>query len=310
MAKKLILTEESVRSYLSYLSLNRALSKHTIAAYTCDINHFSNWIRSNYNCKIITTDVIADYFNSIRSTYKPNTIKRKYVSLKILFHHLSKDMITNPFLQLQLQVPYHKSLPKTLTTEEVKLLLEAATYEQKQSKSVFAFNQATRNIAILFMLISSGARISEISNLNLEDLNLSEQVMLIRGKGNKERLMYISSQAVMKNIEDWLNVRNDFSPKCNSFFLNKYGSRLSIYSIENIFKKYQVISKINNRATPHFLRHTFATTLLDNGADLRSVQELLGHSNISTTQIYTEVSLKRKKDVLSRFSIINDLINS
>lgn len=118
-------------------------------------------------------------------------------------------------------------------------------------------------------------------------------------------MLYISSTEVIDIITQWINKRDYFNPKTEHLFINKYGNKLSIYGIENIFYKYRDLSGINPAATPHYLRHTFATQLLENGADLRSVQELLGHSRISTTEIYTEICVEHKKKVLMNFNLRN-----
>ena len=128
-------------------------------------------------------------------------------------------------------------------------------------------------------------------------------MILIHGKGNKERLTYLPSSIVNESLRDYMKIRSQIRTESQAIFLNKYGSRLSIFSIENIFKKYRSLANINPHSTPHYLRHTFATKLLDNGADLRSVQELLGHASI----IYTAVSLQRKKAVMDNFNIMNEL---
>ncbi|MNV48898.1 Tyrosine recombinase XerD [compost metagenome] len=165
----------------------------------------------------------------------------------------------------------------------------------------------TRNNAIIELLYVIGIRIGELVSIDLENIDLAERTILIFGKGRKERLLYISSTEVIQKIEAWLSVRENLHPKSNALFINKYGGRLSIYSIEDIYSKYRDMSNISKKSTPHYLRHSFATHLLNNGADLRSVQEILGHTSVSTTQIYTEVSVERKKDVLTRFNARNNL---
>lgn len=293
--------------FLTKLENNHSFSKHTIAAYKCDLDNFQKWLYTT-RTQEISTQSINNYFESISQHYKPNTLKRKYATLKCLFKELynSKED-SNPFTKVTVNIPSRKTLPKTLSLREVTNLLRAAINEKNHASTEFSYNQATRNVAILVLLISSGMRISEVSTLNLNDFDSNEHTILIHGKGNKERLMYLSSKNVTSSLDDYLKIRKHFKPQCESIFLNKYGTRLSIFSIENIFKKYQILSGINQSATPHYLRHTFATKLLDNGADLRSVQELLGHASIMTTQIYTAVSMERKKEVLTRFNVINNI---
>ena len=160
------------------------------------------------------------------------------------------------------------------------------------------------------MLFSLGLRIEEASNIELEDIDLIYKTLLIHGKGKKERLLYISSDIVIKKINDWIKVRNNLVSESNYLFTNKYGDQLSIYGIENLFYKYRDTAKINKKATPHYLRHTFATMMLENGADLRSLQVILGHSQISTTEIYTQVTIERKKAVLLQCDPRNRIFNA
>lgn len=162
-----------------------------------------------------------------------------------------------------------------------------------------------RNLAIIDLLISTGIRIGEICSIKLTDINIIDKTLLIHGKGRKERLLYLSSDETINNIKKWLDIRS--SHLNNHIFLNRYGNPLTIHSIEDIFYKYRDLAKINPNSTPHYLRHTFATNLLINGADLRSVQEILGHSNISTTEIYTEISINRKQEILNKYNYKNKI---
>ena len=189
----------------------------------------------------------------------------------------------------------------------MKKLLETAYNELNSSKTTYKKFETIRNISLLEILISTGIRIQEASLITLNDISLQEKTIIIHGKGRKERQLFILNKYVLSSLKNWLTIRKTSSPKCNNIFINKYGNPLSIHSIENIFRKYKTLSNINIKATPHYLRHTFATNLLTNGADLRSVQEILGHSSISTTQIYLEISSNRKKQVLQKYNYRNNL---
>ena len=142
--------------------------------------------------------------------------------------------------------------------------------------------ESYRDLALIDLLISTGIRIGEACKITLNDINLVDKVILIHGKGRKERVIYISSLDTYRNIKKWLKIRKKHISYTDHLFINRYGKCLTINSIDNIFRKYKKLSKINPLATPHFLRHTFATNLLSNGADIRSVQEILGHANVST----------------------------
>lgn len=161
-----------------------------------------------------------------------------------------------------------------------------------------------RNHAILNILISCGLRICEIRSLNIRDCNPKNGQLLISGKNRKERVLFLTDKRDMNLMKDYLNARSRYFPseKEQALFLNKYGARLPIYGIENIYSKYRNAAHLPH-STPHYLRHSFTTELLNNGANLRDIQELLGHSNITTTEIYVEVSSTRKRKVLAKFGV-------
>jgi len=139
----------------------------------------------------------------------------------------------------------------------------------------------------------------------LEDIIHSERTILIHGKGRKQRLIYISCHQTWRNLMNWLKIWKTKPTNTNKLFVNRYGDPISIHGIEYIYRTIKAKSGINTKSTPHYLRHTFATNLLANGADLRSVQEILGHSSIATTEIYTEVTVGRKKQVLNKYNYRN-----
>lgn len=200
-----------------------------------------------------------------------------------------------------------RRLPKTLTIPETEKLLNTAYTQYELASTEHAAWTATRNLALIDILISTGIRIAEAANITLSDIIFQDRTILIHGKGRKQRLIYISCPQTWENLLRWIKFRNKYALPTDKLFVNKYGSQISIHGIEYIYTVFKKSAKINAKSTPHYLRHTFATNLLSNGADLRSVQEILGHSSISTTELYTEVSIKRKKQVLSKFNYRNEL---
>ncbi|MDR5000454.1 tyrosine-type recombinase/integrase [Brevibacillus parabrevis] len=294
-----------INAYINYLTFERNLSQKTLKAYYSDLQHLKKCLeQSEYQA--VTTESIYFYFEKVlyESRLKDTTIKRKYVTLKSFFHFLiQKKIITElPISNFKKKYKISKKIPKTLSQNEIISLLSYMQDELSTAKTQFKMCICLRNCTILELLFSTGIRIGELTSINIEDINMEERTLLIFGKGRKERLLYLSNNDVLNKLIKWIQMREFFEPTTKALFVNKYGNRLSIYSVENIFYKYRDLSKINKTSTPHFLRHTFATLLLDNGADLRAVQEILGHSNISTTQIYTEVSTERKKEVLIKFN--------
>ena len=167
--------------------------------------------------------------------------------------------------------------------------------------------KSIRNLALIDVLISTGIRIAEASNISIGDIIHSERTILIHGKGRKQRLIYISCNETWSNLTKWLKIRKTKPTNTDKVFVNRFGEQLSIHGIEYIYNSTKTACGINEKSTPHYLRHTFATNLLANGADLRSVQEILGHSSVATTEIYTEVTTKRKKQVLNKYNYRNKL---
>lgn len=296
-----------INQLITQLKITKNLQEQTLKAYSSDITNFLNYI----NKETIEQIDILNYINYLfdEKKLKDRSIKRKIISLKIYFNFLEDNSIIkiNPFTKLKFKFKQEKKLPKTLQKNEVKKLLETVYDELNSSITPYKKFETIRNISLLEILISTGIRIQEASSITLNDISLQEKTIIIHGKGRKERQLFILNKYVLSSLKNWLTIRKTSSPKCNNIFINKYGNPLSIHSIENIFRKYKTLSNINIKATPHYLRHTFATNLLTNGADLRSVQEILGHSSISTTQIYLEISSNRKKQVLQKYNYRNNL---
>ncbi|MDY8048707.1 tyrosine-type recombinase/integrase [Paenibacillus polymyxa] len=298
-------THNYIEEYVSFLQIEKNVSPKTIKAYLSDLNLLCTWFKEN-SLENIDDKNLRSYFQTFSdsNTLKDTTIKRKYISIKAFFLFLTqKEWIDHsPLINFGKKFKTAKRIPKTLPVDELERLIHSPQLHRQTLKTPFSTRLSIRNDAIIDLLFSTGIRIGELVQIQIEDIDLNSRVVVILGKGRKERLLYLSSQELINKITSWLNVRDLFCPQTEALFVNKYGKSLSIYGIEDIFTKYRSLSNINQKATPHYLRHSFATQLLENGADLRAVQEILGHSNVSTTEIYTEVSVRRKKDVLSNFN--------
>lgn len=293
-----------VDAYIKEIICTKNLSSKTINAYKLDLDDFLLWTEG----KNVTSDIIVKYINILMEErkLKETSIKRKLVSLNLFFKYLEVKRIirNNPFYGLNFRLKKTHRLPKTLSSREVGKLLRTVLSSYTDEDTFFKRFQGTRDVAIIDTLISTGMRIGEISSLTMSDIYYHEKTLLIHGKGRKERLIFISCTDTWKNLMKYLSLRKQKDVTCDNVFVNRYGERISIYGIEAIYSKYCKKAKISN-STPHYLRHTFATNLLSNGADIRSVQEILGHSNISTTEIYTEVSNVRKQKVLKKYNYRN-----
>ena len=291
---------------LEHKSTNNLQSK-TIKAYTSDLNSFINYLKLN-EISEMNEIVIINYINELQNVrkLKDTSIQRHLLTLKIFFNFLDeKGIISNPIQKLNIKFKKEKKLPKTISITEVKSLLQVFTNSRNTSK--FKQFENYRDLALLDLLISTGIRIGEASSICLSDVSLDNRLILIHGKGRKQRMIYISSDETWNNLINWIKIRNKYDIDNNNLFVNKYLNPLSIHAIEVIYNKYKTKANINKDSTPHYLRHTFATNLLSNGADIRSVQEILGHANISTTQIYTEVSNNRKIEVMQKYNYRNSI---
>lgn len=289
--------------FITKMMVSKNLDTKSIKAYTSDLNH----LIEHTNGKI-SQESIMNYIQYLTQKYKDTTVTRKLITIKMFFRFIEEETKwINPLDKYKIKIKKEKRLPKTIPVKDVSKLLDYLYEKLNCATTSFAYFQAVRDLCIIDLLLSTGMRIAEVSNLKLEDIISSERVLLVHGKGKKQRLLYISSLETWNNLKVWLNIRKKLKVNHDYLFVNKYYNTLSIYGIENIFTKYRDKSGISPYATPHYLRHTFATNLLANGADLRSVQELLGHSSISTTEIYTEVNTVRKKVVLKKYNLRNRL---
>ena len=258
--------------------------------------------------KMLSNYTICGFISYLNSEIKlrDTSIRRKIITLKSFYNYLIDSEIIDiyPFEKLKIKFKQERKLPKTLSVTEISKILKCFEIEITTLSS-FALKTYKRNAALIDLLISTGIRIGEAASITLSDIMTSERTILIHGKGRKQRLIFISSNVTWDRLKTLIRERKNSA--CPYLFVNRYGRPLSIHGIENIYKKYVKKAQINTKSTPHYLRHTFATNLLANGADLRSVQEILGHASVATTQIYTEVTAARKKQVLKKFNYRNKI---
>lgn len=282
--------EDQIDDYLRYSQIERGLSVNTINAYRQDLEEYLTFVKKENMTSWPTeaTDVDAFLARQHDLNKATSSISRLISSLRKFYQWLARQNIQklNPMLEIDLPKKEHK-LPIALTQDEVVNLLDQPNAKQKLG---------LRDKAILETLYATGMRVSELINLKFQDLHEDLGLVRVLGKGSKERLIPISSVALdwlkkyEKQVRDplILNVGKDDE----HIFLNNRGKQLTRQAIWQMIKKYCQLAGIAKDVTPHTLRHTFATHLLENGADLRVVQEILGHSDISTTQIYTNLSQK------------------
>jgi tyrosine recombinase XerC len=286
--------KEKLNKFIDYLENQKNYSKYTIKSYKKDITQFIEFLKEKkiFDFEKVEYEDFINFIGKLKSSnLKEKTIGRKVASLKSFYKFLvmRKYIKKNPALLIKSpKIP--EKLPNFLTYSEIFKILEMP-FDKKNW-------QFLRDKAILEVLYSTGIRVGELVNLKLDDINFVDEVIKVRGKGKKERIVPIGKPALnclIEYIEKRPNKKEKF------LFLNKYGKKLTERSVERLVKKYSKISGINKNVTPHTIRHTFATHLLDRGADLRTVQELLGHERITTTQIYTHLTVEKLKELYEKF---------
>lgn len=302
-----------IRHFLDYMGGERNASKHTLSNYYMDIAQFASftWGADSvppYRWSEADQFAARKFIVEFQKTgYEPSTTRRKLSSLRSFYRFLIREEYVqdNPFHGLRGPRTSRK-LPEFFSVREVNRLLECPAQVWRREavgkkKNPFSEYAVLRDTAILEVLYSTGARVSEVSALRQRNVDLLAGVVMVKGKGMKERLCPLGSPAckalrrmLSKAEEIW---RKDAKGRDCPVFLNRDGKSLTVRSIERMMKKYLLAAGLNVKLFPHALRHSFATHMLDAGADLRSVQELLGHAGLSTTQIYTHVTVERLKKV-------------
>ncbi|KAB3527374.1 site-specific tyrosine recombinase XerD [Alkaliphilus serpentinus] len=288
--------EELLSKFANYLQEDKQLSNNTLESYRRDIYQFSNYLQDNKitSYKGTSKTTIISYIIHMQNLGKaPTTISRNLASIRCFYQFLLLYKVIDKDPTLNLEGPKtEKKLPATLTLEEIDLLLKQPS--ESSPKGI-------RDKAMLELLYATGIRVSELIELNLQDINI-EMGYIKCLKGNRERVIPIGSIA-LKVLDHYLKeARGSFILKDyeESLFLNYQGNRLTRQGFWKIIKAYTKEAKINKQITPHTLRHSFAIHLIQNGADLKSVQEMLGHSDISTTQIYMQYTRNKLKDVYKK----------
>lgn len=291
--------ESYIKNYQSYLKIERGLSKNTIANYTFDIERLCLFLSENTIVASpikISEETIQQFIYAISSQVNARSQARIISGLKSFFSYLIFEdyRVDNP-LELIDSPKTGRKLPDTLSLEEIDALINAIDLSS---------NEGERNRAMLEMLYGCGLRVSELVALKISDLFFEEGFVKITGKGNKQRFVPIGSSTqkyilmYKENIRVHLNIKKEFG---DTLFLNRRGSQLTRAMIFTIIKDLAVKIKLNKKISPHTFRHSFATHLLENGADLRSIQLMLGHESITTTEIYLHLDRKYLTEVINTF---------
>lgn len=283
-----------VKKYLLVCKDTKGLSPLSIKAYKTDFKQYCTYMNlRNPICK----EDISTYINLLYKQYKPKSANRKIACIKSFYKYMETENIIkdNPFHKIRIKHKMPILLPKTIPLNYVKNILEYSYETIENSKTSLKKEESLRNSVLLELLFSTGMRVSEISNLKCENLDLKDRTIRIVGKGAKERIICIANNQITSMIEKYIDTYN---PDSEYIFKNRLGNRLSEQSIRNMVNTYAKAAGVPKHITPHMFRHTFATALLEEDVDLRYIQQLLGHSSIVTTQIYTHISTSKIRHIL------------
>ncbi|OXS71250.1 site-specific tyrosine recombinase XerD [Priestia filamentosa] len=290
----------TIEDFIHYLVVERGLASNTIESYKRDLVKYDEYLKkvetvSSFE-EVTREHIIAFMRYMMENGKSSKTIARHVASIRSFHQFLLREHIMDKDPSVHIETPQvERTLPKVLSPDEVEALLTAPDESTPFGK---------REKAMLELLYATGIRVTELMNLNVEDVHMTMGFVRCIGKGDKERIVpmgKMASEALQKYIEESRSKLLKRNQKEEALFLNHHGRRLTRQGFWKILKKLALSAQIEKELTPHTLRHSFATHLLENGADLRAVQEMLGHADISTTQIYTHVTKKRLKDVYNEF---------
>jgi integrase/recombinase XerC/integrase/recombinase XerD len=295
--------QEAIADFLQHGQMVRNLSDRTLRAYHSDLSQFDTHINGAAMVEI-TPEHLEGYLDKLGTgPYRDTSIRRKVAALKVFFrYHEEQGVVSeSPARMLKIKRPVENRVPTVLSHREIRDLLAApkdqiTTLSGMRDSSPGGRNRyfcAVRDNVILEMLFSTGIRIGELVALDVTDVNVERKQIQITGRATRGRSVTLTSEPVVDAIINYLDLRNERALDTPALFVGRSGTRLTIYSIENIFKKHVRLAEIKRHITPHALRHTMAALLVSSGADIRDIQEILGHASILSTQVYTRLPVQK-----------------
>lgn len=285
--------KKRVKDYLNHCENVRMLSEKTVKAYRCDLLQFANWLERSGLA--YGEEVVLGFLAHVNAGYAPRSAKRKVASLRAFSRHaFSRNRSADPFSVIEVKIREPKMLPKTVPHSDLALIVGGA-----RNDGEFA---TLRDRAIVELLLSTGIRVSELCALDDTDIDLVARSVRIFGKGSRERVVRLGSEEVVELLNEYIRclrgLREEGRIDGAALFVGRFGARLSDQSARAAVRRFMGNVGIVTHVTPHMLRHTFATLLLESGVDIRYIQALLGHSSLRTTEIYTHVSSARLNEIM------------
>ena len=287
-----------IEDYLEYAEFRKHLDYKTLKAYRIDLKQYEIFSPELPICFFKST--VDQFITTLHKQYKSKTIKRKIASLKAFFHYLEyKEILNeNPFSKLDVRFREEKLLPKTIPFHSIQRFLSTIYAQKVLARSEYQLSCSIRDIAVIELLFATGIRISELCSLKPSDIDFENNSILIYGKGAKERIIQIGNPEVLSALLLYQEMFKEHIGSCGYFFVNRQKHKLSDQSVRMMINHYAELAGIKQHITPHMFRHSFATLLLEQDVDIRYIQHILGHSSISTTEIYTHVSNIKQKEIL------------
>lgn len=284
--------------YFSFCKDQKELDEKTLKAYRIDLRQFREFVEQYEDS--LSKETLEKYCRDLHRQYKPRTAKRKIASAKAFCHWLEYEELVDrtPFAKVHTKFREPQMLPRVISLSAVTAILQTAYRVLDSAQSPSAVRFALRNAAVLEMMFATGVRVSELCHLSIRDVDLEEGRVRVYGKGAKERIIQIGSSEALETLKSYRLLANQEIEVSGFFFTNRRRSRLTEQSVRQMLDRYAKQSGLSEKVTPHMFRHTVATLLLEAGVDIRYIQQFLGHSSISITEIYTHVSTTRQKEIL------------
>lgn len=289
-----------INYYLDYCQYQKKLNEKTIKAYRIDLTQFA--VFSEQIPDPLTKACISQYILILHQKYKPKTVKRKIACIRAFVNYLEFDeqIDKNPINKIRLEFCEPVILPKSLPLNTIRKLLQVAHHSLRNNQPNIQYNVKLRNVAVLELLFATGLRVSELCSISSKDIDLKNGFVKVQGKGARERIVFIGNQETLSVLRQYRDVFSKQIAINGCFFINRLGRRLTEQSVRDMIKVYTKLAKIPENITPHMLRHSFATLMLEEDVDIRYIQNILGHSSITTTQIYTHVSLGKQRSIMRK----------
>jgi integrase/recombinase XerD len=301
-----MLLSSAADDFLRYCAVERQLSQHTVQAYAADLADFRRSLPAGALAAEVNVATLQAYLAEMVGVRKLSvaTVRRRFACLRAFFRKLVRQSdLPDPFSNWRLQLPRRKRLPRALSRAEVLSLLGSS----RHSESPQFLEQDPHLPLAMLLMVSTGIRVGELCRLRIEDLSPDAGSIRIHGKGSRDRIAYISDVALRQRLRHSVEQRREYGGSCRSLFVNRNGLPMRPQSIRSRLRRHASEIGLSRRVTPHMLRHTAATLLIETGVDIRFVQRLLGHSSIATTEIYTHVSDEALRTTLARADVLATL---